>query len=113
MREKLSLRRRNRLVPIFLAADDKYTPFMSVTMKSIIANASDRYRYLFHVLHTDITIENQAMLKRLETDNCEILFVDVREELKKIEKKFPSGIIIRLPPITDFLLQICFRSIKK
>jgi len=87
MAEKLSLRRRNRLVPIFFAADDKYTQFMMVTMKSIIANTSQQYRYRFHVLHTDITIDNQARVKRLETDNCEIVFVDVQDELKKISKK--------------------------
>nr|MCR5755310.1 1-acyl-sn-glycerol-3-phosphate acyltransferase [Acetatifactor sp.] len=87
MAERLSLHRRNRLVPVFLAADDKYIQYMMVTMKSIIANATDKYRYRLHVLHTDITIDNQAAIKRLETDNCEIMFVDVRDELKKIAKK--------------------------
>ena len=36
MRSALSLTRRKRTVPIFLAADDKYVKYMMVTMKSII-----------------------------------------------------------------------------
>ena len=87
MREKLMLRTSSRLIPIFFAADDKYIPFMMVTMKSLIANASDKYHYKLHVLHTDITVEHQAQIKRLETGNCKIIFVDVTEELEKIAKK--------------------------
>lgn len=87
MKKNISLRRRNRIVPIFLAADDKYIQFMMVTMKSIIENASAKYRYKMYVLHTDITTQNQAVIKRLETSNCKIYFVNVTEPLKKIEKK--------------------------
>lgn len=87
MRRNLSLRKQNRVVPIFLAADDKYIQFMMVTMQSVIANASTRYRYKMYVLHTDITAQNQEIIKRLETKNCKIKFVDVTEPMKKIEKK--------------------------
>lgn len=87
MRKMLSLKKRNRVVPIFFAADDKYTKFMMVTMKSIIANTSKKYQYKMYVLNIDISAENQAMVKRMETSNCKIIFVDVTEELKKIEKK--------------------------
>jgi len=38
-------------------------------------------------LHTDITPAHQAFVKKLETENCKIVFVDVTGELKKIEKK--------------------------
>lgn len=87
MKEKISFRKRHQTVPIFFAADDKYTKYMIVSMKSVIANTSKKHQYRLYVLHTDITPENQAMVKRLETSNCKIDFVDVTEELKKIEKK--------------------------
>lgn len=87
MKDKVGLRKKSRIIPIFFAADDKYVKFMMVCMRSIIENSSPRYRYRMHVLHTDITVENQAMVKRMETSNCKISFVDVSDELKKIEKK--------------------------
>ena len=87
MKESYNLLKRNKVVPVFFAADNKYVKFMMVTMKSIIENASQKYQYKLYVLHTDISEENQKMVKRLEVSNCSITFVDVREELGKIEKK--------------------------
>lgn len=81
------LRKRNNIIPIFFAADDKYTPFMMVTIKSITENASSKQQYQMHVLHTNISSENQAAIRRLETKNCHISFVNVTESLQKIEKK--------------------------
>ncbi len=75
-----------RIIPIFFAADDTYVKFMMVTMKSIIANTSSKYRYRMHVLHTNITLENQKLVKRMETRNCKIHFHNVTAELEKIEK---------------------------
>lgn len=87
MKKKISLRKRNRVIPVFFAADDKYVKYMMVTMKSLIANATAGYEYRLYVLHTDISVENQAVVKKMETSNCKVSFVDVREELKKFEKK--------------------------
>lgn len=87
MREMLRLKRKNKIIPVFFAADDKYVKFMIVTMKSIIDNASSENEYKFYVLNTDITEESQNAVKRLQTNNCRIEFVNVIDELKKIEKK--------------------------
>ena len=85
--KKIKLPNRNRVVPIFFAVDDAYTKFMMVTMKSIIAHTSKKYQYKMYVLHTNVTPATQEIVKHLETSNCKIIFVDVTEELKKIEKK--------------------------
>lgn len=87
MKRTLNLTRRKRTVPVFFAADDKYVKFMMVTMKSIIDNMSSNRYYKLHVLHTDISEENQALVKKLEKPNCRIVFVNVDEEIKKIQKK--------------------------
>lgn len=83
----MGVKKKSNIIPIFLAADDAYTKFTLVTVKSIIDHASYKYRYKIHILHTDITEENQAMLKNIQTWNCKIVFVNVTEQLKKIEKK--------------------------
>lgn len=87
MNGRLKLRKRRREIPVFFAADDKYVKFMMVTMHSVIANASPKNHYSLYVLHCDITAESQEKVKKLETENCKIQFVDVTGELKKIEKK--------------------------
>lgn len=80
------MRKKNKVVPVFFAADDKYTKFMMVTMKSIIDNASPDGLYKLYILHTDISYENQCIVKKMEKNNCKIYFVNVVNELKKIEK---------------------------
>ena len=87
MKEMFNLRMRSKVIPVFLAADNKYVKFMMVTIRSIIANATHNHQYRLYVLHTDISVENQAMVKRMEVSNFQISFVDVTGELRKIEKK--------------------------
>lgn len=87
LKGNLNLLKRSRVVPVFFAADDKYIRFMAVTMQSLIANTSKKYRYELYVLNTDISEESKHKLKKLETHNCRINFVDVSKELSKIEKK--------------------------
>ncbi len=87
MKIRVDIKKRKRMIPVFMAVDDKYIPFMAVTMKSIIENASAKYLYKIHILHTDITLEHQERLKQMETRNCKMVFNDVTEELQRIEKK--------------------------
>lgn len=87
MKEMLSLRRGRKIIPVFLAADDKYVKFMAVTIRSVISNATPKHQYKIYVLHTDISKDNQELVKGMETSNCRIDFIDVSDELKKIEKK--------------------------
>lgn len=85
--KKFSLHKKSNVIPVFFAIDDPYTKFMMVTLRSIINNTSKNHQYRFHVLHTNVTPESQAEVKKMETENCKIVFVDVTEELHKIEKK--------------------------
>lgn len=81
------LKNKSKVVPIFFACDNKFVPYMMVTMKSLIENSSPKRTYLIHVLHTDISIQNQGLVKTLETPNCMIEFNNVSKELSQIEKK--------------------------
>ncbi len=87
MNRKIYLNRRNKTVPVFLAADDKYVKYMMVTLRSVIDNASSEYLYKLYVLHTDISLENQRLVKTMEKANVKISFVNVVEELNNISKK--------------------------
>ena len=87
MKANILLLKRSRVIPVFFAADDGYVPYLSVSLKSLIDNTTGKYRYKIHILHTDISAAHQAQLKRMETPNCRLVFVDVSEEMAKIAKK--------------------------
>ncbi len=74
-------------VPVFYACDDKFVKIMLVSIKSLIANTTPGRRYEIHILHTDISRQNQEMVKRLATTNCKIIFDDVSAQFEKIKKK--------------------------
>ena len=81
------LKNKSKIVPVFFACDDKFVPYMMVTMKSLIENTSAKSIYKIHVLHTDISIKNQGLVKTLETENCKIEFNNVSDKLEQIEKQ--------------------------
>lgn len=87
MKYNYLLKNKSKLVPVFFACDDKFVPYMMVTMKSLIENSSSKRTYKIHVLHTDISIKNQGLVKTLETENCKIEFNNVKKQLEQVEKK--------------------------
>ena len=40
------------IIPVFFAVDDKYVPFLAVTLQSLVNNASPEYYYVIKVLYT-------------------------------------------------------------
>ena len=76
-------------IPIFYACDNNFFKYTVVSLTSMIANANKRRHYEIHILHTDITAENQAIAKRLENKQFSISFDDVTEYLHSIKDKMP------------------------
>ncbi len=77
-------------IPIFFSTDDNYVPFLDVTIRSLIANASKDYKYKIIVLNTGLNEENVAKVEALENDNFSIEFADISEAVKDIEHKLPN-----------------------
>ncbi len=78
-----------QIIPIFYACDNAFVKYTIVSLKSIIANASNKYRYDVHVLHTDISKEMMARVRELENESFTISFDDVSERLTAISEKLP------------------------
>lgn len=76
-------------IPIFYACDDAFVKYTIVSLYSIIENASRNYRYLVHILHTEISEEMKQKVYELANDNFEIIFVDVTDYLRSISDKLP------------------------
>mgnify|MGYP004497958281 FL=1 len=47
------------IIPIFFAVDDKYVPFLAVTLQSLVNNASTEYYYVIKVLYTSMSEESK------------------------------------------------------
>lgn len=79
----------SKAIPIFYACDNNFFKYTMVSLTSMIANASPKLKYDVHILHTDITPENQAIAKRLETKQFSVTFDDVTNYLHSIKDKMP------------------------
>lgn len=77
----------SRIIPIFFAVDDGYSPFLAVALESIIDNASSKNTYVIKVLYTNISDKNQAKIKKYEQENVSIEFVDLNYYIDKIKDK--------------------------
>ena len=74
-------------IPIFFAIDDRYVPFLSVTLKSLIENASKDYQYVIKVLSINIDERNKKKILKYEKENFKIEFVDLSYYLTEIKEK--------------------------
>lgn len=71
-------------IPIFFTIDDKYAPYISVAIKSISDNASDKYKYKIIILYQELNEENMKNIAALATDGIEIKFIYIKEGLETI-----------------------------
>ena len=74
-------------IPIFVAVDDGYSPFLAVAIQSLIDNASAEYTYLIKILNTDISEENKRKIGKYERENVDIEFVDLNYYIQKVKDK--------------------------
>jgi len=51
------------LIPVVLASDENYAPYMSTAMQSIMENANREEKYVFIILHKSLSEETQEKLK--------------------------------------------------
>ena len=77
-------------IPIFFSTDNNYIPFLDVTIRSLIANASRDYKYHIVVLNTGLDEERINKIKEMEDENFTIDFPDISYAVKDIEYKLPK-----------------------
>lgn len=75
------------IIPIFFAVDDAYTPFLAVAIQSMLDHSKKENQYIIKVLYTDISEENQKIIKKYERENINIEFVDLNYYIDKVKDK--------------------------
>ena len=77
-------------IPIVFAVDDNYAPFMCVTLRSIIDNASTDYYYKIFILNTGLSEDNKKRIVSIAeelSDDLSVEYVDVADRMDKIKNK--------------------------
>lgn len=78
---------RSDTVPVIFACNEKYAPYMSVTIASLIANASPDRHYSLFIIYNDILPETRQTILSQETRNVRIKFVWVGDQISLIREK--------------------------
>ena len=78
------LNRFRKEIPVFMATDDNYIPFLAVTLQSMVDNSSKDYKYVVKILNSGISQQNIDKIKKYQSDNFDVEFVDVRKSLEEL-----------------------------
>ena len=79
-------------IPIFMASDDNYLPYLIVAIKSISLHSSDEYVYDVRVLNRGLSKSNVRKLRHIKFDNVSITLVDV----ERVVASFRNELNLRL-----------------
>lgn len=70
------------VVPVVLAANEKYVPILYTCCQSIVEHSTDQHQYELYIFHTDIALDSQKLFKEyLERENVHFTFVDVGKQV--------------------------------
>ena len=68
---------KKRHIPIFMASDDNYLPYLVVAIKSISIHSSDEYIYDIRILNNGLSKSSIRKLRHISFKNVEITLIDV------------------------------------
>ena len=78
------------IIPVFFALDERFLKYGIVSLYSMRENAKrSGATYRVYFLHTDVTPESQAKVKKLERYGFEIVFENITGFLASIATRFP------------------------
>lgn len=79
-----------KIIPIFFATDDNYVPFLGVSIKSLLCNASKDCFYNIHVLTDGLTNESVEELKKNMTPNSTLIIDNVSKHVARIKERLDA-----------------------
>ena len=75
------------VIPIFFSSDNNYLPFLAVSIRSLIENASPDYHYRIHILNNGLDARRLSHILAMECENVEIRPVDVSHAIEPIAER--------------------------
>ena len=71
-----------KIIPVFFSSDERYLPYLSVTIESIKRNMSKNFEYEVKVLCSDFSDEGRKNLKKMQCNGLKIEVVSLEEKIK-------------------------------
>ena len=81
------MKKEKNIIPLFFSVDDNYAKLLTISLHSIIKNASTKYHYEVIVLNTGLNEKSISLIKSLENNKFSISFVNVCENLDRISSE--------------------------
>ncbi len=78
-------------IPVFFSIDDGFSPWLSVSLNSLVKNCSPRYDYEIYILHQGLRQENIDKLASLSSPNVHINFAPIEEQYETIKSDFTGN----------------------
>lgn len=85
--EKSLKKRCDDEISIIMSTDNNYSPYLGVTIKSLIENSSEENEYTVYVLDGGLNEITQKKLNKLETRNVKIKYIDIKKYFNGLDKK--------------------------
>ena len=76
-----------KIIPVFFAADDKYVPFLAVTLQSMSEFLCADNEYRIHVLHEGLSEESKKSISKYQKENMTITYADVSAQISTFASK--------------------------
>jgi len=76
-----------QIIPIFFASDNNYVPVLHVAIQSLTKHASGKNQYNIHILHDDLTLDNQKTFDVYNKKNVKVSFNDLTEATAESAEK--------------------------
>ncbi len=111
-RPSLLMQQPENHVPVVFSCNERYLPYLGVTIQSIIDTANKNRMYDLYVLHSGISPISQEKILKMETHNTHIAFVDISSYSKEIA--FHSNIdYISIETFFRFIIPDIFPKLSK
>ena len=75
---------REKIFPIVMASNDKYMPYLAVTLESIIRHSTSGYFYDVYILHTGISEQSRIKICNMGRGNVHVRELDVSSLVKSL-----------------------------
>lgn len=80
----------NREIPVFFTIDNTYAPFLTAALNSAVKNANKSRNYRAIVLYEELSDENAAKLKALETENFKIDLTPMKANFEALDDRMSN-----------------------
>lgn len=74
-------------IPIFYAVNDRYVPYLAVSMSSLIAHTDPQNNYEIYILQQHLSKDHQIALQKLTTHNVKIHLISMGKRLARLQSE--------------------------